>query len=123
MVGRVVADDVDHRRLRAPRVVQIGEAVGEARPAVQQRGRRLLRHARVAVGRAGRDALEQAEDAAHAGHAVERGDEMHLAGAGIGEAGVDAGREQRADKAFGAVQCWFPCSLGLSRDMTGGVAE
>ena len=39
VVGRVVADDVDHRRVGAPRVVHVGEAVGEAGAQVQQ-GRR-----------------------------------------------------------------------------------
>ena len=34
--------------------------------------------------------FEQAEHGAHPGHAVERGDEVHLAGTGIGEAGVHA---------------------------------
>ncbi len=84
-------------------VVEIGEAVGEAGPAVQQRRRGLAGHPRIAVGGAGGHALEEAEDAAHAGDAVERRDEVHLAGAGIGEAGVDAAGEQGADEAFGAV--------------------
>ena len=50
----------------AARVVQVGEAVGEARPAMQQRRGRLAGHARVAVGGAGHHALEQSEHAAHA---------------------------------------------------------
>ncbi len=60
-------------------------------------------HARVAVGAAGHHGLGHAEDAAHALDLVERGDEMHLRGAGIGETGIDAAGEQRADEAFGAV--------------------
>ena len=48
---RMVADQIDDRRARAPRVVQIRDAVGEARPKMQQRHRRLLRHPPVAVGR------------------------------------------------------------------------
>ena len=57
-------------------------------------------HAVVAVRRAGDDALEHAEDAAHAGHAVERGDEMHLGGAGIGEAHFHPVHDERADETF-----------------------
>jgi hypothetical protein len=34
---------------------------------------------------------------------VERGDEMHLRRAGIGETDIDPAVEERADKAFGAV--------------------
>jgi hypothetical protein len=55
-------------------------------------------HPRIAVGRAGGDALEQGEDAMYARHAVERGDEVHLAGARVGEAGVDAAGEERAGR-------------------------
>ena len=106
MVGRLVAHDVDDRRLRAPGVVQVGEPVGEARAAVQQRRRRLARHARVAIGCAGHHALEQAEDAAHSRDAVECGDEVHLGGAGIAEAGFDAAVQQTVHKAFGAVHGW-----------------
>ena len=109
MMGRLVAHHVENGRLRAPRIVQIGKSIAQAWPAMQQCDRRLLRHPPVAIGRAGRDALEQAEHAMHAWHAIERRDEMHLAGAGIGEAGVDARCEQRADQGFSAVQCRIPC--------------
>ncbi len=103
MVGRLVADAVHHLRVRAPPIVQVGKPVREARAAMQQRGRGLPRHPRIAVGRAGDHALEQAEHAAHAGDAVERGDEVHLAGAGIGEAGIDARGEQALHQAFRTV--------------------
>ncbi len=111
MMGRLVAHHVENGRLRAPRVVQIGKSIAQARPAMQQGDRRLLRHPPVAIGRAGRDALEQAKHAMHARYAVERRDEVHLAGAGIGEACVDARREQRADQGFSAVQCRDSLSL------------
>ena len=39
MIGRLVADQVDDRRPRTPRIVQIGQAVRQARAAMQQ-GRR-----------------------------------------------------------------------------------
>ncbi len=107
VIGRLVADDVHDRGGSAARVVQVGERVRESRPAMEQGGRRLARHPRIAVGRAGHHALEQAQHAAHAGDAVERGDEMHLRRAGIGEARVDAAGEQGGDEGFGAVhaQC------------------
>ncbi len=60
VIRRVVADDVHHRRAGTTRVVQVGEPVPEAGTEVQQRRGRAFGHAAVAVGRAGRDALEQA---------------------------------------------------------------
>ena len=67
MMGRLVAHHVENRRLRAPRVVQIGKSVAQARPAMQQGDRRFLRSSARSHGRAGRDALEQAKHAMHAG--------------------------------------------------------
>ena len=119
MVGRLVADDVDQRHAGAAGVVEVGEAVGEAGTAMQERRRRLAGHPRVAVGGAGGDALEEGEDAMDARHAVERGDEVHLAGAGIGEAGVDAAGEQRAGEAFGAVHGGCPVGSGQAEDAAG----
>ena len=57
VIRRVVADDVDDRRARPARVVQVREAVAETGTEVQQRGRGLAGHAPVAVGRAGRRRL------------------------------------------------------------------
>ena len=65
--GGVVADPVHHGRARAPRVVQVREAVGEAGAEVEQGRGGAFGHARIAIGRAGADALEQAEHRTHAG--------------------------------------------------------
>ena len=103
VITRLVTDHIDDRRACTAGIVQISEAVGETRRAVQQRARGLFRHAAVAVGRAGRYAFEQAQDAVHARHAIECGNKMHLARSGIGEACSDVRREQRADEGFSAV--------------------
>jgi hypothetical protein len=100
----VVADDVDDRHLALARVVQVRKAVAEAAAEVQQRRRRLPGHPRVAVGGAGRDAFEQRQHRAHARLVVERGDEVHLAGAGVGEADLDAGVGEGLDQGLGAVR-------------------
>jgi hypothetical protein len=63
----------------------------------------MPRHAPVPVGCTGDDALEETEDAPDARDTVERRDEMHLAGAGIGKACRDAGLKQRPDYALGSV--------------------
>ena len=58
MVGRVVADDVDHRRHGLVGVVDIGEPIGHAGAEMQQRRRRISGHPGVTVGGAGDDAFE-----------------------------------------------------------------
>ncbi len=103
VIGRVIADDVDERRRGAARIVKIGQTVGEAGAEVQQGAGRLLRHAAIAVGHAGDGAFEQAEHGTDTIDPVERRDEMHLRGAGIGEANLDARRHQAAHQAFRAV--------------------
>ena len=116
VVDRLVADDVDDAAARPARVVQAGQAVGQARAAMQQGAGRLVGHAPVAVGAAGDDVLLQAEDAAHARDAVQRGDEMHLAGAGVGEADIDAAAQQRLDQAFGSVHAIPSVRSAVSAD-------
>ena len=83
VVGRLVADDVDDRCGGAASIVQIGQAVRQARTAVQQRGGRLTGHACVAVSGAGHHAFEQTQYAMHAGNAIERRDKVHFRRAGV----------------------------------------
>ena len=90
VIGGLVADDVDDAGAGPTGVVQVGEAVREAGAAVQQGAAGSLGHAPVAVGAAGDHVLLQAEHAAHPRDAVQRGDEVHLARAGVGEADLDA---------------------------------
>src|SRR5271154_5632652 len=66
---------------------------------MQQRRRRLFAHSGIAVGGAGDDTLEQAEYAAHTLDPVEGGDKMHLRGAWIGKAHIDAAPHQAAQQA------------------------
>ena len=107
----MVADDVDDRREGAARVVQAGQAVGEARPEVQQRRRRAARHAAEPIGGAGDDALVQPQHAAHLGHLVERRDEVHLGRARVAEADVDAAVDQRPNQRLGAVHVELSLSI------------
>jgi hypothetical protein len=86
VVSRVVADDVDHWRVGAPGVVHVSEPVREPWPQVQKGRGRLIRHARIAVGRAGHNSLEQPQHAPHIPDLIERRDEVHLRGARVGEA-------------------------------------
>ena len=103
VIGGMLADDIDDAGFRLLGVVQIGQAVGQTGGQMQQGGGRLAQHAVIAVRSAGDHALEQPQHAAHAGHLVQGGDEMHLGGAGVGEADVDVTSDQGAHKAFGAI--------------------
>ena len=103
VVGGVVTHDVDDAGASLLRVVQVRQAVGEARSQVQQGGGWLLQHPVVAIRGARHDAFEEAQDAAHPWDLVESRHEVHLGRAGIGETDVDTAREQRPHQAFRAV--------------------
>ncbi len=90
MVSGVLADHVDDRCVGAPGVVQVRQSVGQSRTQVQQGAGRLARHPAVAVGSAGDHAFEQAQHRPHAGFLIQRGNEVHLRGTGIGEADLHA---------------------------------
>ena len=103
VVRGMVADDVDHRGMGTTGIVQVGEAVSEAGAQVQQGAGRLAGDAGISVGRSGGDALEEPEHRPHARDVIQRGHEVHLGSARVGEAHLDAGIDQRADQRLGAV--------------------
>ena len=76
MVGGLVADDVHHGRTRSAGIVQVGNPVGQARPAVKQRHGWFLRHFPIAVSASGHHGLCKTEDAAHALNPVQGKDEL-----------------------------------------------
>ena len=98
--GRMLAHNAHHRRVRLLCVVEIAEAVGQPRAEVQQCGRRLPEHPRIAIRRPGADSLEQAKDAPQPGHAVQSRDELHLRRARIGETEAHPVRHQSAEQNF-----------------------
>jgi hypothetical protein len=100
-------DDVDHRYSGPLRIVKIGETVGQPWAAMQQRCRRVSGESSITVRRSGHDPFEQTKHATHAGHAVERRDEMHFARAWIGKAGIDSAGKKRAHQALGTVHGAF----------------
>ena len=65
-------------------------------------GRRAISHARIAIGGAAYHALKSPRTA-HLRIVVERRDEMHLAGAGVGEAHRDPRIDQRLNQALRAI--------------------
>jgi hypothetical protein len=115
MICCLISNDVDDRDAGTLRIVKIGETVGESRPAVQQGRRWLSGESGITVRRSGRHAFEQPQDTAHPRDLIEGRDEMHLAGAGIGKAGVDSTREKSVYQAFGAVHGAFLRCFPVSR--------
>ena len=78
MVTRMLTDDVDDGNVGATGVVQIGETVGETGAEMQQSAAGFLRHASEAIRGSSDYTFEQAEDATHFRHAVERCDQMNF---------------------------------------------
>src|SRR5215218_8291091 len=90
-----------------------------------------VRHARVAVGRARCNALEQPEHAPYIPDPVERRDEVHLRGARVGEADLHPRAGQRLDQAICSVHLFITplcsrrfglpfsvkCALSMAREV------
>src|SRR5208283_616541 len=107
----MLADNTDDGHTSFAGVVEIGQAVRQARSEVQQSGGGLSLGTGIAVRSPGTDALEQAQDTAQLRNAIERGDKVHFRSARIHETGVDAVGDQCVKKDF--------CSGGHSLIMWG----
>jgi hypothetical protein len=97
MIDGVLAHDIDDWHMRSARIVQIGEAIGEAGTKMKQSARWFLRHPRVAIRGPGDNAFEKTQHAADLLYAVESADDMHFRSAWIREAGVNSSGNQRAN--------------------------
>ena len=86
----VLAHDIDDAGPGLLGVVQVGKAVGEAGAEMEEGRGGLARNTEIPVRRARGDGLMQREDGAHGGRLIQRGDEVHLRRAGIGETDVHA---------------------------------
>src|SRR5690606_658437 len=65
--------------------------------------RRLVRHARITIGGASGNTLEQRQHGTHLRLVIQCRDKMHLTGTGIGKAHVNAGIDQRFHQGLGAI--------------------
>src|SRR5215470_4423995 len=81
---------------------------------MQQCRCRIAGHSRIAIGSAGYDPFELAQNAAHALYPVQCRDKMHLRGARIGEAHIDPAADQSAHQTFRAVHELSPISEAAS---------
>jgi hypothetical protein len=70
---------------------------------MQQRERGLSRHSSIAIGCAGADAFEQAEDRPNSRNRVERADQWHFGCAGICETDFYSGGHSGSQNAFSSV--------------------
>lgn len=77
-------------------VVQLRAGVGEAGAEVQKHRGGLAGEAKVAVRRARRHALVQAQHGADAGHRVDASNKVHLSSSGVTKNKLDSARFQRA---------------------------
>ena len=111
----VVTHDDEHRHDGPACVVQVGQPVAQSWPQVQQHRGRITGQAGEPVGGAGGHTLEQGEHAAHRGHRVEGGDEVHLRGTGVGEADPHTVVDQGGDQCLGAVHAAAFGSVGNTR--------
>ena len=107
MVGGVVSNYVDDGRLGSHGVVKVGQAVGEPRTKVQQRGGRTVEHPGVSVSRTRHGALEKPKDASDAIDPVERVNKVHLGRAWVREAHVNTAAYECGHQALGSRQCAF----------------
>ena len=72
VIARVLTHHVDNAGARFFGVVQIGKAVAQARPQMQQGRRRFARHAVIAVRCTSDHTLEQSQYATHAFNTIKR---------------------------------------------------
>ena len=94
----VITDDVDDRTVGTTGVMQVGEPVSQTWAEVEQGCGWTSGDTGVAVGRSGGHTLEEGEHASHRRHIVEGGDEVHLRGARVHEAGIDPVVDEGADE-------------------------
>ncbi len=99
----MLTNNIKHRRICAPGIVQIGEPVGEAWSKMQQTHGRLSRHAAITIGCARRYVLVQTENASQTGYGIHSQNQWHLRGAWIGETYLDAVFDGSGDKCFRTV--------------------
>ncbi len=90
MIGGMLADQVDDRHTCPAPIVQIREAIPEARPEMQECARRLFCHARIAVSGSSDNTFKQAEHATYSRDLVKCGHQMNFRCAWVREAGLNA---------------------------------
>jgi hypothetical protein len=102
----MLPDDVYHRHLSPPRIVEIRETVAEAGTEIKESACRPFSYARIAIRSSGDNSFEEAEHSADIGDPVKGVEDVDFGSARIRKAGVDASCRKRAYQAH--------CSLHLS---------
>ena len=106
MVARMLADDVNDRHMRSPRIMQIRQSIAETGTQMQQRACRFFRHTCVAIRRPGDHTFEQSEHTAHFRRPVQRRHNVDLRSSRIAEAGINPSTQQRANQTFRSVHLY-----------------
>jgi hypothetical protein len=89
MVGRLIPDDIHYRRMGPARIVKIGDPVGKAWSAVEQRHRWFLRHPCITISTARDDGFGHTEHATHSLHPIKGDHQLYFGSARIGKANLD----------------------------------
>src|SRR3954447_27051309 len=95
MSSGMLADNADDGHTCFAGVMKISKTICQTRSEMQQCGGWPPVRAGIAVRRSRTDALEEAQNAAHFRHAIERSDEVHFRRSRIQETGLDAIDEER----------------------------
>jgi hypothetical protein len=103
----MLPDDIDKRRMGAPGIVEIGDAVAETRAEMEQGHGRFSLHPAESVSRAGADAFEESENGLDACYPVKGGNDGKLGCARIGETYLDPTVDGSLDKRFSSVHLIF----------------
>jgi hypothetical protein len=103
MVASVVANDVDKGGLGTAGIMQVGNAIAQARAKMQQGSGGATCHASITISRARANALKQAENGPHLWHVVYGGHKVHFGCAGVGKTDVDTPVSEGLDEGLGSV--------------------
>ena len=87
----MIANQIDNRGAGSAGVVEVRDAVGEARAEMQQSEGRAIQHAAITIRSAGADTFEEAQNGADARDFVEGGNDWHFGSPWIGQAQIHPG--------------------------------
>ena len=103
MKSGVIANDIDNRRVSPQCIVQVRQTVGEPWTEMQQRDRRPIEHAAVAICGPRYHAFEQSKHAAHIADPIKGSDEMHFRRARVGKTDLDVIAQQGSEQTLGTI--------------------
>ena len=108
MPCRMLPDEAYYRCARPSGVMEVSDAVGEARPEMEQGHGGFLEHSAVAIGSSGADAFKEAQNRLDARPGIERQHYGHFCSSGIGKAYLNTGSDSGLYNKVGTVHSQHP---------------